>query len=307
MNAPLMSFLCSHALKRMNRGLNAARIGIVYRTMMCHPLLPAAATVACALMTAIPGPLLAQPQVSFAELKTVKGKVLLKARVLAVEPDGLRLSHETGVSKIAFADLPEPVREQYPHDPVKAAEFAAKAEAAHRAAIQSAEEERARFEHDERCRRAGLPPGFHIPVDGPLTVEHVKGRWLLDNVAHMPGFGDPDRAARESAIEYRKQLILSGVFDREAEKIALRHNLEWYLHNDKSPLAEVARLRLADMEEEERKHAELAALERLADSIARIATESTWRSNYITSELGRIRRELWRMRDHDVLHVHRAQ
>jgi hypothetical protein len=275
--------------------------------LMCHPLLPIAATVACAFVTSIPAPLLAEPQANFAELRMMTGKVLVNARILAVEPDGLRLSHESGVSKIAFADLPESVRQQFPFDPVEAADFAAKTEAANRAAIQFAEEERARFEYDARCRRAGLPPGFFIPAEGPLTVEQVKGQWLLDNVAHMPTFGDPDRIARESAIEYRKQLILSGVFDREAEKIALRKNLEWYMHHDQGSQAETARLRLADMEEEETKHAELAVLERLADSIARLATESSWRSTYITSELGRIRRELWGMRERHVPHVHFGQ
>ena len=58
-----------------------------------------------------------------------------------------------------------------------------------------------------------------IHAEGPLTIDQVKGQWLLDNAAHPPTFGDPDRIAREAAIEYRKQLILSGVFDREAEKV----------------------------------------------------------------------------------------
>jgi hypothetical protein len=233
----------------------------------------------------------------------ITGKVLVNARILSVDPDGLRVSHEYGVSKVAFADLPEALRRQFPHDPVAAADFAAKAEAANREAIRLAEEERARFDYDERCRRAGLPPGFVIPADGPLTIDHVKGQWLLDNAAHPPSFGDPDRNAREAAIEYRKQLIFSGVFDREAEKVALRRNLEWYMQHDQSSQADVARQRLADMQEEETKHAELAVLERLAGSIAQLASESSWRSDYITSELWRIRREFGRMRDHHLLNL----
>jgi hypothetical protein len=258
--------------------------------------------VAVATVSVATGPILAQSS-DLGDLRMITGKVLVNARILAVEPDGLRLRHDSGVSKIAFADLPESLRKQFPHDPKKAAEFAAKAEAANREAIQAAELERARFDYDERCRRAGLPPGFMIPAKGPLTIDHVKGQWLLDNAAHPPTFGDPDRIARESAIEYRKQLIFSGVFDREAEKIALRHNLEWYMHHDQSSQAEIARLRLADMQEEESKHAELAVLERLAGSIAQLASESSWRSDYINSELWRIRRELGRMREHHLLNV----
>jgi hypothetical protein len=257
---------------------------------------------AVAAVTGAGSPLLSQPQ-ELGDLRMITGKVLVNARILAVEPDGLRLGHEFGVSKVAFADLPASLRSQFPHDPKKAAEFAAKAEAANREAIQAAEEERARFEYDERCRRAGLPPGFLIPADGPLTIDHIKGQWLLDNAAHPPTFGDPDRIAREAAIEYRKQLIFSGVFDREAEKVSLRHNLEWYMQHDQSSQADVARQRLADMQEEESKHAELAVLERLAGSVAQLAAESSWRSDYITSELWRIRREFGRMKDHHLLNV----
>jgi hypothetical protein len=258
--------------------------------------------VAVAAVTVASTPLLSQPQ-DLGDLRMITGKVLVNARILAVEPDGLRLSHEFGVSKITFADLPASLRSQFPHDPAAAAEFAAKAEAANREAIQSAEQERARFDYDERCRRAGLPPGFMIPAEGPLTIDHIKGQWLLDNAAHPPTFGDPDRIARESAIEYRKQLIFSGVFDRQAEKVSLQHNLEWYLQHDQSSQADVARQRLADMQEEESKHAELAVLERLAGSIAQLASESSWRSDYITSELWRIRREFGRMRDHHLLNL----
>jgi hypothetical protein len=57
------------------------------------------------------------------------------------------------------------------------------------------------------------------------------------------------------------------------------------------------------MQEEESKHAELAVLERLAGSVAQLAAESSWRSDYITSELWRIRREFGRMRDHHSLNL----
>jgi hypothetical protein len=281
--------------------LNAMHPALVCRMGMSHSYTLKVAAVAI-VIAAITGSLFSEAPESFREFKTTTGKVFLNAKVLAIEPDGLRLLHDSGVSKVAFADLPVSLRSQFPHDPELAARYAAKTEAANRDAIKRGEQERARADYDERCRRAGLPPGFFIPAEGPLTVEQVKGRWLLENAAQLPSFGERDRAARESAIEYRKQLILSGAFDREAEKTALRHNLDWYLQNQQTAQADVARQRLADMREEESKHAELAVLGRLADSVARLAAESSWRSEY-SYELARIRHELDRVHHHHGLNV----
>jgi hypothetical protein len=281
--------------------LNAMNPALVCRMGMSHSCTLKVAAVVL-VITALAGALFSEVPESFRELKTAAGKVFLNAKVLAVEPDGLRLLHDSGVSKVAFADLSESLRSQFPHDPEAAAEFAAMTEAANREAIERGEQERARADYDERCRRAGLPSGFVIPTEGPFTIEHVKGQWLFENAAHLPSFGERDRAARESAIEYRKQLILSGAFDREAEKIALRHNLNWYLKHDHSAQADIARQRLADMQEEESKHAELAVLERLAGSLARLAAESSWRSEF-SYEMNRIRCELGRMHPQHPVHV----
>jgi hypothetical protein len=251
------------------------------------------AAVALTAITASPATSWSQIAEELGDLTTPAGKTFLNAKVIAIEPDGLRLLHEAGVSKVMFADLPQDLARRYPHDPAKAAEFAAKVEAANREAIRISEQERNMAAYNERCLRAGLPPNFHIPAEGPLTIEQVKGKWLLDNVANLPTFGDPDRLQREHGIECRKQMILSGALDRDAEKIALRHNLDWYLHNDQLPKAEIARQRLADMQKEESSKAELEVLERLAASISKLATESSYRSD-IATELARFRGELER-------------
>ncbi|HSI63012.1 MAG TPA: hypothetical protein VLE43_07830, partial [Candidatus Saccharimonadia bacterium] len=254
---------------------------------------PIVAALALSAVTIMPSQGWSQTPQLLGNLQVKSGKVFANARVISVEPDGLRLSHDAGVSKIAFTDLPKSLAQQFPHDPDAAAEFAANAEVAHREAIRLGEEERLRAEYGERCRRAGLPPGFVIPAEGPITVDQVKGQWLLDNVANMPTFGEPDRNFREAAIENRKALILSGALDRDAEKISLRRNLDWYLHHGETAKADVARQRLADMQTEESKQAELAVLNRLADSVSQLAAASTYRSDVI-AELTRFRCELER-------------
>ncbi len=254
-------------------------------------------TVALLSLLAAPPACQADGTISFPELRLSTGKVLTQVQITAVEPDGLRLRHATGVSKVRFADLPEQVQRKYPYDPNKAAEFAARETAAHLQAIQTGEQERARAEQDERRRLAGLPPGFFIPSEGPLTLEQVKGQWLLENAAHLPTFGEPDRALREALVAERKALILSGALDHEAELIALRHNLDWYLQHEKTAQAEIARQRLADLQAQAAQEAQAAALERIAQSLSSLSTHDSCRSD-ILSQLSHIRCELDRTGGH---------
>jgi hypothetical protein len=256
-----------------------------------------ALTIALVLLTMAitPASLWCQASGNLGDVRTTTGKVFVNAKVLFVDPDGLRLQHDAGVSKVPFTDLPASIRNLFPHDPAKAAEFAARVEADNRKAILSAEHERAQADYNERCLKAGLPPGFVIPNKGPLSISHVKARWLLDNIANYPTFGDRDREIREAQIEFRKMEILSGARDREAEEISLRHNLDWYLHHGQTAEAELARKRLADMQAEVTKLAEVAAMEKIAESLSRLASEAAYRSD-INSELHRIRCELERTR-----------
>lgn len=293
-------------IERLVSTLNGRYSSIVCSTAMSQSRILLAATLALSTVTVHPRLVLAQPQEVLATLVTPSGKTYLNAEVLAVEPDGLRLRHDAGVSKVAFADLPASLASCYPHDPVKAAEFAASAEAANRVAILLGEQERARAEFDERCRLAGLPPGFVIPEEGPLTIAQVKGRWLLDNVARIPTFGERDRHIQEEMIAFRKAEILSGARDREAEEVSLRHNLDWYLHNGKTAEADVARKRLADMQAEVSKQAELALLERLAGAVSQLASETAYRSD-MAAELARFRCELERVHQHGHGHQHHGK
>lgn len=233
---------------------------------------------------------------SFDELRTLSGKTYIAVWVLALEPDGLRLQHEAGVSKVSYEDLPEEVRRQFPHDPLEAAKYASSAEAANREAIRQAEEERTRASQDELCLRAGLPAGFIVPDDAPLTIEQVKARWLIANAANPPTFGDRDRKTREAQIAAIKEEILSGARDREAEEISLRHNLDWYLHHDELAKAELARKRLADMAQEEADKKEREILAKIATSLSKLASQPSYGAE-IASELARIRRELEGIRE----------
>ncbi|RBP35308.1 hypothetical protein DES53_1234 [Roseimicrobium gellanilyticum] len=233
-----------------------------------------------------------EPQ-TFAELHTEKGRTFVNAKVIAVEPDGLRLQHDTGVSKVAFWELPEAVRKNYPHDPEKAAEYARAAEAANRDAILAAEQERLRTEQAEMKRKAGVAPEVELDTDGPLTIEQVKARWLVSNAARSLNYGDRNYSSREADIASYRRDVQAGMYDREAEKTALRHNFEWYLKEGRTEQAALVQKRLASMEDEDLRREQIASMERLAKSVDRAAQGA---NSALMSELSSIRLELERLR-----------
>ena len=258
----------------------------------CRRLLRFAATVSVAALgscfAADPA-----PKEKFAELRTAKGRVYVNATVLAVEPDGLRLQHDAGVSKVTFLDLPDPVRKKYPFDPERAAEFARAAEAANREAIAIGEQDRLKADLEERKRKAGIPADVTLPSDGPVTMDQVKAAWLLSNSARSLNYGHRDHAAVETDIARYKQEVLTGLHDREAEKAALRLSFEWYLKEGRTPQAELAQRRLSAMESEDLRREEIARLDRLSRSMDRVSSSAT---STMMAELANIRQELERLR-----------
>ena len=79
------------------------------------------------------------------DVTTLSGTTYRDVRAVRVDPDGVTWEHATGIVKVDFADLPEPVRKAYRYDAGKAkvfqeaqakaqAEFAARAQQAQREA-----------------------------------------------------------------------------------------------------------------------------------------------------------------------------
>jgi len=56
-------------------------------------------------------------------IQTTSGKEYLGARIKSVEPDGLLLSHDGGVSKVLFTDLSKEIQERHGYDPAAAMAF----------------------------------------------------------------------------------------------------------------------------------------------------------------------------------------
>jgi len=69
----------------------------------------------CALL-ALPAPA--------ADLTTTEGKVYKNFTIRKVEPDGLAITHESGLAKVPFTKLSKEIQKEHGYDPEKAAQFA---------------------------------------------------------------------------------------------------------------------------------------------------------------------------------------
>jgi hypothetical protein len=59
------------------------------------------------------------------DFKTVAGREYKNATVSRVEPDGIVLTNNAGISKVYFTELPKEVQERFGYDPQRAADYSA--------------------------------------------------------------------------------------------------------------------------------------------------------------------------------------
>lgn len=64
------------------------------------------------------------------DFKTVAGKEYKDATVTRVEPDGILVKYNSGISKLYFAELPKEIQERFHYNPANAAAFNSAAQAA---------------------------------------------------------------------------------------------------------------------------------------------------------------------------------
>lgn len=81
------------------------------------------------------------------DFKTVNGKEYKDATVTRVEPDGIVIKTNSGVTKVYFTELPKDVQEHFHYDSAKAASYSAE-QAANYTAYQKQQEETRRQQQD---------------------------------------------------------------------------------------------------------------------------------------------------------------
>ena len=78
------------------------------------------------------------------DFKTITGKEYKNATVSRIEPDGIVLTNNAGISKVYFTELPKEVQERFGYDPQRATDYSAQ---------QTAGLDQARKEQAEASRR----------------------------------------------------------------------------------------------------------------------------------------------------------
>ena len=106
------------------------------------------------------GWLAVMPMARADDVTTLSGATYREVRLVRAEPDGVTWEHATGVVKVDFSDLPEPVRKAYHYDAGKAAAFqAAQAKAQGEFAARMQQAQRDAEKHRVQQYQAQIAPG----------------------------------------------------------------------------------------------------------------------------------------------------
>jgi thiol-disulfide isomerase/thioredoxin len=132
------------------------------------------------------------------EFKTINGKVYKNATINRVEPDGIILVSNSGISKVYFTELPQDVQERFHYDPATAAEYSS-AQAANQEALQKQQEELRRKLADQNTKywvarqtagnqpdkpQAPQAPGASVPASGQQVKVITHGS-RVDITKHL--------------------------------------------------------------------------------------------------------------------------
>jgi hypothetical protein len=142
----------------------------------------------------------------FAEdFKTVNGKEYKDATVTHVEPDGIVVKTNTGVTKIYFTELPKEVQQRFHYDPAKAASYSAEQAANYTAYQKQLYETRygeLQKQEDDLLRQIGQAKQPGPEYRQGKSVRHQPN----PQKSQLPVFESHLKDVRREKSEVRKQL-----------------------------------------------------------------------------------------------------
>ena len=126
-------------------------------------------------------------------IREISGKEYRNAKIKRVDPDGLMVMHESGLSKVLFLNLSNELREKYGYDPEKSAAFSDK-KAANQAAIRqrmALESNRLELAKQQQMREQQQASAFQPSrkQQNSSTLQQSTGKWVATN-EYTPEFQD---------------------------------------------------------------------------------------------------------------------
>jgi hypothetical protein len=133
------------------------------------------------------------------DFKTVNGKEYKDATVTRVEPDGIVVKTNSGITKVYFTELPKDVQEHFHYDAGKAASYSAE-QAANYSAYQKQQEETQHQQHDADAKNNAVVAAQQSATSRTqaLQTRYATLQKQEDDLLHQIG------QAKQPGLEYRQ-------------------------------------------------------------------------------------------------------
>jgi len=105
------------------------------------------------------------------DITDLAGKTYVHAELVLVEPDGLTLKHDGGLSKVYFGELPEEIQKKHGYKPEKAEAFRKQQQLSQKEHEKS--DQAINKERPESRKKEDIAPDFPVWVH---NIEPIKGR-----------------------------------------------------------------------------------------------------------------------------------
>ena len=170
------------------------------------------------------------------DFKTVNGKEYKDATITRVEPDGIVVKTNTGVTKIYFTELPKDVQERFHYDSEKAASYSAE-QAANYTAYQKQQEETRRQQQDGDAKNNAALVEQQAATNRTQALQTRYGELqkqeddLLRQIGHAKQSGPEYRQGKSVRHQPNPQkselpLLQSHLSDVRHEKTAIKKQLD---------------------------------------------------------------------------------
>jgi chromosome segregation ATPase len=133
------------------------------------------------------------------DFKTVNGKEYKDATVTRVEPDGVIVKTNSGITKIYFSELPKDVQEHFHYDAEKAASYSAE-QAANYTAYQKQQEETRRQQEDAAAKNNAAVAARQAATNRSQTLQTHYGELQKQEDDLLRQIGQ----AKQPGPEYRQ-------------------------------------------------------------------------------------------------------